>query len=307
MTCEEARTLMVLFTYGELNLEDEERLERHVSACGECAAERVRLERMEDVLAHGEAELPPGLLARCRRDLAVNIEKESRPLGRLAPRRLWQDWFVNPPMWLRPLGAVAMLAIGFFGAQLAQLAPSTPLTRMAGVHEAEPMMSRVRLVSGDDSGAVRVVLEETRQREIKGSLSDERIRHALLAAATDPADPGLRVESMELLKSQTQQNDVRAALLNALQTDPNSGVRLKALEGLKAYSRVPEVRRALAQVLLSDDNPGVRTQAIDLLIQSDEPEVAGVLQELLRREENSYVRSRSQKALAEMKASVGTF
>ena len=63
----------------------------------------------------------------------------------------------------------------------------------------------------------------------------------------------------------------------------------------------------LATVLLNDDNPGVRTQAIDLLVQSKEPDVAGVLQELVRREDNNYVRSRSQRALNEMKASVGTF
>jgi len=304
MTCEEARATLLLLSYGELSFEQEEELELHLQGCEACAAERERVERMEDLLAHGEAELPPGLLARCRRDLATKIEHESQGMKRFAPGRVWRKWIVNPPMWLRPLGAAAMVAVGFFGAQFV---PPSNLTRMAGVHEAEPLMTRVRFVRPDESGLVRVVLEETRQREISGSLDDDRIRHALLAAASDPADPGLRVESMELLKNQTQQDDVRAALLNALRSDTNSGVRLKALEGLKAYSRDPQVRSVLSQVLLEDENPGVRTQAIDLLILSNEPEVAGVLQELLRREDNSYVRSRSQRALEEMKASVGTF
>ena len=305
MTCEQARESLLLLNYGELTFEQEEALELHLGGCPECVAERERLERIEDLLAVGEAELPPGLLARCRRDLAVKIEEETRPLKRFSPRRVWRDWFVHPPMWLRPLGAALMVAVGFFGAQFV---PEGRMPALAGGGvAAEPVMSRVRFVSNDDSGLVRVVMEETRQREFTGSMNDDRIRQALLAAASDPADPGLRVESMELLKNQGQQDDVKAALLNALRADTNSGVRLKALEGLKPYSREPEVRSVLAQVLLNDDNPGVRTQAIDLLIQSNEPEVAGILQELLRREENSYVRSRSQRALAEMKASVGTF
>lgn len=304
ITCEQAREYLPLLAYGELSFDEEEALEVHLSGCPQCAAERVRFDRLEDLLVHGEADLPPGLLARCRRDLAVKIEEESRPMRRFSPRRLWRDWFVNPPLWWRPLGALAMLAAGFFGAQFV---PSSALSGFGGAREAEPVMSRVRFVSPAESGRIRLVMEETRQREITGHLEDDFIRQALLAAAADPADPGLRVESMELLKNQGQQDDVRAALVSALRGDSNSGVRLKALEGLKPYSREPEVRAVLAQVLLNDDNPGVRTQAIDLLIQSNEPEVAGILQELLRREDNSYVRSRSQRALSEMKASVGTF
>jgi hypothetical protein len=304
MTCEQARESLMLLSYGELSFDQEESLELHLAECPECSAERVRMERLDELMAQGEAEPPPGLLARCRRDLAVKIEEENRPLRRFSPRRLWRDWFVHPPLWVRPAGAMLMIAIGFFGARFV---PAGSVPWLGGAGETEPVMSRVRFVSPAESGGVRVVMEETRQREFTGHLNDQRVRQALLAAVSDPADPGLRVESMELLKNQGQQDDVKAALLNALRADTNSGVRLKALEGLKPYSREPEVRTVLAQVLLSDDNPGVRTQAIDLLIQSDEPDVAGVLQKLLEREENSYVRSRSQRALAEMKASVGTF
>jgi HEAT repeat protein len=173
--------------------------------------------------------------------------------------------------------------------------------------EPSPVATRVRFVNPGTDGRVRLMLEETRQRELSGGLDDEEIRRLLLSAAVDPADPGLRVESIDLLKAHSSDDEVRKALLDALRADPNSGVRLKAIEGLRAYARDPETRRVLAAVLLHDDNPGVRTQAIDLLVQSKEPDVAGVLQELIRREENNYVRSRSQKALNEMKASVGTF
>jgi hypothetical protein len=67
------------------------------------------------------------------------------------------------------------------------------------------------------------------------------------------------------------------------------------------------VRRVLAEVLLKDDNPGLRTQAIELLTQSHDREMVGVLQELMGREDNDYIRLRTQRALREMKASVETF
>jgi hypothetical protein len=63
----------------------------------------------------------------------------------------------------------------------------------------------------------------------------------------------------------------------------------------------------LAQVLLTDENPGIRTQAIDLLTQRREPAMVGVLQELMAREDNNYVRLKCQRALSEMNASVETF
>ena len=84
-------------------------------------------------------------------------------------------------------------------------------------------------------------------------------------------------------------------------------MRLKALQGLKASASDPEVRQSLSQVLLTDKNPGVRTQVIDLLIQKKEHRMVGVLQELMRKEDNGYVRLRCQKALHDMNASIETY
>jgi HEAT repeat protein len=171
----------------------------------------------------------------------------------------------------------------------------------------EPVASRVRYVEPDGAGQVQIIVEETRQRVLSGDMQDEPIRRLLLAAARESADPGVRVETMDLLKSQAQSSEVRRALLHALQHDPNGGVRLKALEGLRAAAKDAEVRRVLANVLLTDTNPGVRTQAVDLLTENREPSLVGVLQELMTREENNYVRLKCQKTLHEMNASVETF
>jgi len=311
MNCETAKQYLLLHAYAELSFDEEDALEQHLTSCAECQAERVRMEKFEDVLAHGEPEMPAACWSRCRRDLVDQIVQEKGPASFFAPGRLWRDWVVHTPMWLRPIGAVAMLAAGFLGARMLPQSPALDrLANVAGVAEQSPAFTRVRLVNpADESGRVRVMFEETRQREMSGYLTDDNIRQLLVSASADPGDPGLRIESTEIPKNQCSYDEVKAALLDRLRGDPNSGVRLKALEGLKAYAKEPRVRSVLAQVLLNDDNPGVRTQAIDLLVQNkqSEPEMVGVLQELLRSEQNSYIRSRSQRALSDMKASMGTF
>jgi HEAT repeat protein len=172
---------------------------------------------------------------------------------------------------------------------------------------AEPTISQVRYLEPDPSGSVRIVVEETRQRVLSGRLDEEPIRHLLLAAAREARDPGLRGETVDILKAQPEAADVRRALLATFEHDPNDGVRLKALEGLKSFATEPDVRSTLVRSLLVDDNPGIRIQAIDLLIQKREDALVGVLQELMQRESNNYVRLRCQRALQEMNASVGTF
>jgi HEAT repeat protein len=69
----------------------------------------------------------------------------------------------------------------------------------------------------------------------------------------------------------------------------------------------------LTRVLLADENPGVRTKAIDLLMQGGgaqrmtDPATVGALQELLRKEDNNYIRLRTQRALQEVNASPGVY
>jgi HEAT repeat protein len=142
---------------------------------------------------------------------------------------------------------------------------------------------------------------------ITGSLSDGNIERLMLAAARDESNDGLRVESIEILKRRAGSSEVRDALLAALRNDPNPGVRFKALDGLKGMASEPEVRKTLSYVLQNDQNPGVRIQVIDLLTAQQDTELVGMLQHLVTKESNNYVRQRCEKALQELNASVGTF
>jgi hypothetical protein len=218
--------------------------------------------------------------------------------------------YLRIPSFVRPVGALALIATGFFGARW------TPLGNMVGLQTAglfDPNTARVRFVEPGPGGQVQIVVDETRQRVLSGRLDDAKIRGLLLSAVKDPSDPGLRVETVELLKGDSGNDEIRTAMVYALQHDTNAGVRLKALEGLKPFASHPDVRRALSHALLSDDNPGIRTQAIDLLTAAAAPDevreqqLVGVFQELMRHEDNDYIRLRCEKALHAMKASVETY
>jgi HEAT repeat protein len=115
------------------------------------------------------------------------------------------------------------------------------------------------------------------------------------------------VQAVDLLKARAASGEVKEALLNRLANDPNAGVRLKALEGLRPLASDPEVRKTLAQVLLADSNDGVRMEAVKLLIEHRDDSMVGLLQNLVQREGNGYVRLQCEKALKELNASVGTF
>ena len=304
MNCKEVRELLPLYAYGELGFDEEERVEQHLASCPACQAERARCEKLASLLAQGEAGVSAELIARCRRDLAAALQSERSRRGILARMRaLWPQRHSPPPAWLRPAAALALVALGFFGARL--VPEDAPLFGCASGRQAE--VGRVRLIDAADNGQVRVLYEEVRPRELRGSFRDERIRRLLLAAASDPSDPALRAESIDLLKDRTADADVRRALLNALRTDENPAVRLKALEALRPYAHEPETRQALAQVLLADTNAGVRIAAVDLLAGVQEPDVAGAFQQLLHQEQDQYIRQRTLQALGAMRASFGTF
>jgi hypothetical protein len=298
MSCQDFSEQFALYLYGELAPAAEEALESHCASCEPCRAALEQERVLHRSIDGAEMEVPDLLLASCRRELSQQL-MAAPALRRGLGGRL-QDWFGSAVNWKPALAACALLACGFFAGRLGQRPAETDLAP-------ENLLTRVRDVNSDGQGQVRLVLEETRQRTVGGSLDDDRIRQLVLAAAQDPADAGVRFESVDVLRRHPAAADVQRALMSALSRDPNPGVRLKALEGLKLYAGDPLVRRLFADTLERDDNPGVRTQAVDLLIQHGQKDVVDVLQRLMQREENGYIRSRSQRALEAINASVETF
>ncbi len=290
MTCDDVKKNASLFLYGELEVDEEQSFQDHLESCSGCREAFAREKRIHEALGARELEPAPELLVRCRRDLAARV---SAP-----PKRSWLAAIseLRLKALAKPAAALALVMVGFFAARVTTPNPGNEAT-----------VVRVRSLETDSSGKLHLVLDETRQRVMTTTADDPRVRGLLVTAARESADPLLRAESMDFLKARESGNQIKPVLLAALEHDTNPGVRLKALDALKTAAGDRDVQEALERVLLTDDNPGVRTQAIDLLVQHKDDASIPVLQQLVQKENNSYVRLKCQRALEEMNASVGTF
>lgn len=303
MNCPEVTREIPLYCYGEVPPSVEDAIESHLAECDSCTKELARHRAFLTLMDDRRVDADDALLAACRSDLRAVVSSASAPPVRSTD---WMEtirnfWRFDIPFRV-PVGAMALVALGFFAARF------TP-ERFGGVRAglAEPMFSSVRSVEPDASGHVRISVDDVRRRQVSGSLADANIQQLLLEAAREESNPGVRVESIGLLKNRVDSEEVRNALLDALTRDPNPGVRLKALEGLRPYAGNAAVRKTLASVLVKDDNAGVRVQAIDLLTTHRDESIVGALQSALEFEDNTYVRAQCERLLAEMKASVGTY
>ena len=320
MICDSISKLIPLYYYGELTPDEEERVEEHTHGCPACTRELARQRALAAALDRRQIVAPEILLENCRSDLmaaiqggAPRVEPSLKGAWRLfldamraSLSRVLSRVLSGVPSGAplrgiarlrQPLAALALIAIGFFAARLIDTAAPSAT---------DDVYSTVRSVQPDHAGGVAISLDETLRKVVKGSMNDGNIQRLLLAAAHED-NPAVRVESVDLLRSQSGSTEVRDALLNVLSQDPNAGVRLKALEGLKPLAGDAEVRNTLRRVLLADDNVAVRMLVIDLLVAHRDDNMVGMMQGLVQKENNNSVRLKLEKALRDMNASIGTF
>jgi len=306
MKCAEVVEQFPLYSYGEVSPEVEERIEAHLAACVECARGFAQHRSFMEALDRREGPDEAVLLTACRLDFRQQLAAATSTVKR-APG--WTGWLeslrnlagFHIPFRI-PVGALALVAVGFFAARY------TP-EKFGGIRAGltEPMFSSVKSIQPGDSGKVQIAVDDVQRRVVTGGMDDPRIQQLLLAAVREEANPGLRVESIGMLQNSAESQEIRQALIDTLTHDPNAGVRLKALQGLKQYAGDASVRKALANVLLKDDNAGVRGQAIDLLTAHHDDSIAGILQDVMQKEDDDYIRIRCRDLLEAMKASVGTY
>jgi hypothetical protein len=302
MKCDEVIEQFPFYSYGEVSSEVEERIESHLAECAECRQAFAKQRSFMEALDQREDVTDAALLTTCRVDLRRQLAGETA-------RKTRRGWFeslrdlsrLHIPLQV-PVGAIALVALGWFGARYAP-------EKFGGIRAGltQPMFSSVQSIEPGDSGKVQIAVDEVQRRMVTGSLGDPRIQQLLLSAVREESNPGVRVESIGVLKNSADSEQVRRALIDAVSHDPNAGVRLKALEGLKQYAGDPSVRKTLANVLLKDDNAGVRVQAIDLLTTHHDDSIVGVLQDVMQKEDDGYIRTRTRDLLQTMKASVGTY
>ncbi len=297
MNCDWVKDRVELFVFGELEFHDEELLESHAASCPSCQALIEEHRTILRLMNEAELEPPPALLQECRQGLRqqLTIARQQESTFWVRAAKYLPAW---PMVWKPALGCV-MLALSFYAGGWAEQRKT--MDSLGGE------VARIRTIHGTGNGTVQIVLDEPRQRMIEGNLHEAGIERALLAAAIHSPDASMRVESVDLLRNRTNRDDVRQVMLRTLETDESAIVRLRALEALRPHAHVEQVRQSMSRVLLKDTDPRVRVQAIDLLVDRTEGNLVGTLQEVIRHEQDEYIRARCLRVLSQLRASPGVF
>jgi anti-sigma factor RsiW len=318
MQCHDFERLILLYACDELDAAERAAVEQHVAACPACAAVLERERRWLETLAARPSEEPsPVLLAQCRSGLDEAIDD--------LPGGGWRRWveMLRPTRWivLRPaLSAVALVLLGILVGNLvpAWLArdageAGAPVVTVSGFSDQDlrnVAVSGINWVPGGGAGAPAVEVQMMAEKPvvIRGSVADSDVRRVLLFVVRNDQrfDSGVRLESVEALRSQGADAEVRQALAFAARKDRNPGVRLKALESLRDFARDADVRQALLDALVHDDNPGVRVEAINTLRAlcemggEHDKHLVEVLKDRMQKDTSTYVRMQSAAAIRQL-------
>ena len=339
--CADIAPLLVFYACAEVTVDERSRIEEHLAACVDCS---LQLEEEKNFLATLESapqaadsmDSTGSLLAQARSELAESLDDMSAPAVAEEPRPVL-GW-AHRWMALRPaLSAACLIFFGvLLGTQLVQWLPRESGNNGSAVNVlAAPRLTDDELshmvvagISPSNSpyavpGTVQVQLRAEQPVVLTGSVDDADVRRVLTYVVSNSQrfDSGIRLDSVDALKSRVRDSEVRQALLVAARNDQNPAVRIKALESLREVSSDPSVRETLLNVLQHDANPGVRVEAVNLLVvslesleqsdgnsssiqagtrNSDTARVMRALSELQHTDPNRYVRLRSGAALRQL-------
>jgi len=306
MNCEWVRQNITLYAFDELGDADRTEVSHHLDRCAECAREAEAEKQLRRVLdLRPKLEPSPALLTQCRSELFEALESQPA-VG--SGRWAWLKRLVSPgPMprleWQAGL-ALLLISVGFTGGTLWTKLQTGRSEAAAPVNVAN--IANINSISTRPDGSLDIAVDTLNRRVVSGASNDPRIQQLLVAALRN-YNSGIRLDSIEMLKSRTQNNAIREALVTALKSDRNPGVRLKALESLRGFEADALVRSALLEAAVRDTNPAVRIEAIDQLAKQRDQAVILTLQQLAEQDPNTFIRMKSASRLREWNAPETTY
>jgi hypothetical protein len=300
MNCEWVRQNLTLYVYDELADDERYELEQHVGRCRPCGEELEAARGLRATMSRLERPEPsPSLLAGARIRLDEALQEAKPASG-------WSRFTWDLAGWMRQARLAPALAAVIFlaGAASGVFTTYQLAAPRGGSATGAPVQGSIAAIRGilqePGSDNVEIKYDVLQPVSVRGSVSDPAVQQLLLFAARSNLSSGVRLDSVDLLTRNPQDDRVREALMFALRYDDNPGVRLRALEGLQAWVKEDvRVRDAVLDALLRDSNPGVRTEAIRLLepVRAD-GSVRQVLQQVAEQDQNRFIRSESRYVLA---------
>ncbi|HEV2177052.1 MAG TPA: zf-HC2 domain-containing protein [Terriglobia bacterium] len=308
MDCDAVKENLALYVYDELPRSERDAADEHLAGCERCRLALGEARRMQELMSAGPALGPtPELLVRCRQHLEDSLDREQ--LGWTGLIRKWLPGFALTQPF-RAAAALTLVALGFSLGWIVRprtikdgIGPRNIVgSSVAGTDLGGAQISDITQVSPDpQTGQVKITLNAARQVTLEGSLDDPHIQQVLLYAVRSYDNPGIRLDTLDALRSGSSNPTVQAALLYAMRHDQNAGVRVAALNSVPRMPWCEEVRGALVDAAQHDDNLGVRDEAIDQLVAhavaAGDQSLVPVLENLAANDSDRYVRMKSARAL----------
>lgn len=305
MDCKAIEEKLALYFYEEVTGEERAAVDAHLGACARCAAAADELRRMKAVLDQRSPREPsPELLVHCRQALEEGLDREASGW-----RGQLQNWFgLSPgPVALRGTTVLGVLVLGFSlgwtlhrQTALPGAGDNGPQPWIAADLENARISGISQVVPDPRTGDVRITLNAERRLTLEGSLDDPRIQKVLLYAVKSYDNPGIRHDTLEVLRARGENPAVRDALIYVMRNDPNDGVRLEALQALRGLAWTRQVGHAFLGALEQDTNPGMRVAAINALVQHADEEFLPRFEKLATEDNNPYVRLKCARAVREL-------
>ncbi|MBZ0199250.1 MAG: HEAT repeat domain-containing protein [Ignavibacteriaceae bacterium] len=172
-------------------------------------------------------------------------------------------------------------------------------------------INNVNFIDNDASdGEVEFTFNAVKPVRMKGKIDDEKIQSILAFSMLNEENPGVRLNSINLISSANQKivdNEVIDALIITAQYDQNPGVRREALLMLRRLPFDEKIKQTALFILINDDNSALRIEAINCLsgavksgykLDSDERDI---FKQKIEHDENSYVRLHAKTVLQGIK------
>jgi hypothetical protein len=313
MNCQTLEDNLWLFLYEEMTPEEQAAADAHLQACSACRAHVQEAETLRALLSQREEpEAPPELLVEARMTLDEALDREE--LGWRAWFRMFNNSF--PVFYAsRAVAVMTILVMGFglgwvirprpaespSGTAVVQQQPPVQGVSLPAAPEQGYRISNISELEPDPvTGKVQITFDAQRQVTFSGSLDDPRIQQVLLYAVRNYENPGIRRDTLDLLRDRPASREIRETMIFAMLHDPNDGVRIEALEAAEGQGWSPNLRDALLTVLQSDTNPGVRVAAVNALVRNADDSVVPVLREISTKDSNKYVRLQCASAVREL-------
>jgi hypothetical protein len=336
--CDAIEQLAILHACAELDPATHAALESHIAQCPNCAAvlsREARLHQAIAVLEQPADSLDPSnlLLAQCRTEFAEALDdkyaRAAQPGWRVALSPVaWWGALRSTLVYHPVLSMSVLVVLGFWAGVVNQkpLVP-TPLPPHAPALTAlvAPKLTQQQLESagsanvawvtpsGSRTPTVQVQLMSQTPTSIVGPPEDTDVQRALsfLLSNGQRFDAGVRMDTLDVLRTRCADPDVRRLICSAVRTDGNPAVRIKAIDSLQGFEQDPTVRQTLIEALENDGSSGVRVEAMNLLVNAlrqdgdsgpADPRILAVLRDRLRNDPNNYIRLQSAAILRQLRS-----